>query len=420
MDDTIKIENIKIDKIIPNIYQPRIKFDENKINELANSIEKFGIIQPLILRKNGEKYEIIDGERRYKAAKKLKLETIPARVLDVNEKTAAEILLEDNMQKQLLSPLEEANSYQQILLLNKLTTKELAEKFNLEKTQIENKLNLLKLPPEIQDSLLNNKISEGHAKLLIKVKERKKQIELYNDVIEKRLTVKELEDLINKKNNKSDLINLPEEKEKNKTEENMDNTQLNFNQYNNLLKEKEKPEMVNNSQPEPIIGNNFVEPKANEFFPSLEEQPLNFEVPFSNEKIQEPMQMPTFEVPNMQPMEPQMAPVATPAFEPVQQATMPEPTQMPTFEVPNMQPMEPQMNQIATPAFEPVQAQPMQEFDALGNSVTSQIPNIMIDVMPAVNMIRNLMPLLENSGYKIILEEQDNSNEYQVVIKLQK
>ena len=93
---------------------------------------------------------------------------------------------------------------------------------------------------------------------------------------------------------------------------------------------------------------------------------------------------------------------------------------MPTFEVPNMQPMEPQINQFATPAFEPVQAQPMQEFDALGNSVTSQIPNIMIDVMPAVNMIRNLMPLLENSGYKIILEEQDNSNEYQVVIKLQK
>ena len=196
----------------------------------------------------------------------------------------------------------------------------------------------------------------------------------------------------------------------------MDNTQLNFNQYNNLLKEKEKPEMVNNAQPEPILGTQVVEPKANEFFPSLEEQPLNFEVPFSNENNQEPMQIPTFEMPNMQPIEPQMNPVATPAFGPVQQGPMPEPMQMPTFEVPNMQPMEPQMNSVATPAFDALNAVPGQ----VNDFNQPQVQNVMIDVMPAVNMIRNLMPLLENSGYKIVLEEQDNSNEYQVVIKLQK
>ena len=91
MNETFKIENIDIEKIIPNIYQPRIKFEESKIKELSKSIEKFGIIQPLILRKNGEKYEIIDGERRYKAAKELKLETVPARILNVNEKIAAEL-----------------------------------------------------------------------------------------------------------------------------------------------------------------------------------------------------------------------------------------------------------------------------------------------------------------------------------------
>ena len=197
----------------------------------------------------------------------------------------------------------------------------------------------------------------------------------------------------------------------------MDNSQLNFNQYNNLLKEQEKPEMVNNIEPQPILGNQVVEPKPNEFFPSLEEQPLNFEVPVSPNTNQESMQMPTFEVPNMQPMESSMNQVATPAFEPVQAPITQEPMQMPTFEVPNMQPMESPMNQVAAPAF-----------DTLGNSMTNQISevnqlqvqNVMIDVMPAVNMIRNLMPLLENSGYKINLEEADNLNEYQVVIKLQK
>ena len=120
MNEERRIENIPIEKIIPNIYQPRINFNENKLNELSKAIKEYGIIQPIILRKVGETYEIIDGERRFRAANKIGIKTVPAIVLDIDEKQAAELLLTENMQKQLLTPIEEANSYQQIMLLNKI------------------------------------------------------------------------------------------------------------------------------------------------------------------------------------------------------------------------------------------------------------------------------------------------------------
>ena len=119
MSEQRKIENIPIYKIIPNIYQPRIKFDDKSIKELANSIKSHGIIQPIIVRKIENSYEIVDGERRYKAAKKIDLDEVPCIVLDIDDREAAELILMENMQKQLLTPIEEANAYQQIMLLNK-------------------------------------------------------------------------------------------------------------------------------------------------------------------------------------------------------------------------------------------------------------------------------------------------------------
>ena len=183
MDEEKRIDKIPIDKIIPNIYQPRIKFDEKSIKDLSKSIQNHGIIQPLIVRKIGEKYEIIDGERRYKASKKIGLEKLPAIILNVDEKEAAEIILMENMQKQLLTPIEEANAYQQIMLLNRFDLDDLAEKINKEKIYIENKLKLLTLHPEIQEALLDNKISEGHAKILTRVKNREKHLDLFNKII---------------------------------------------------------------------------------------------------------------------------------------------------------------------------------------------------------------------------------------------
>lgn len=202
MNEEKRIENVPIHKIIPNIYQPRIKFDDKSINELSKSIKEHGIIQPLILRKLGTSYEIIDGERRYKAAKKINLNNVPAIILDIDDKEAAELILTENMQKQLLTPIEEANAYQQIMLLNKFSIEELSQKLGKEQKNIENKLKLLTLAPTIQEALLNNKISEGHARVLVKVKEKEKQLQLFNKVIKERIPVKVLEDMINKELNK--------------------------------------------------------------------------------------------------------------------------------------------------------------------------------------------------------------------------
>ena len=493
MNEERRIENIPIDKIIPNIYQPRIKFDNKSIEDLSNSIKNHGIIQPLILRKIGEKYEIIDGERRYKAAKKIGLEKLPSIILDIEDKEAAELILTENMQKQLLTPIEEANAYQQIMLLNRFDIDELSAKLGKDRITIENKLKLLTLHPEIQEALLDNKISEGHAKSLTKINSRKEQLNLFYRILKERIPVKTLEELVTKENLSSESnnpFNKKEEKEQeNKSEvEEMDNSQLNFNQYNNLLKEQEKPQMEANSTPEAILGNVVTEPKPNDFFPSLEEQPLNMEVPVENNKdIPISMQMPTFDTPNM--AAPEVAPVqqnvspvmeapqnpmsemagsmAMPQFEvpsmptaelaPMQSAMaptmevpqnpMPEmagPMVMPQFEVPSMptaelapmqsamaptmevpqNPMPEMADPMAMPQFEvpsmPTTAElaPMQS--AMAPTMELQEPAPAKDVIPAVNMIKNLMPLLENAGYKIIMEETDNPSEYQFIIKVEK
>ena len=401
-----RIENIPIDKIIPNIYQPRIKFEESKLNELANSLKEYGVIQPIILRNIGDTYEIIDGERRYRAAKKAGFKEIPSIVLNMTEKEAAELLLTENMQKQVLTPIEEANSYQQIMLLNQISVEELSKKLGKDKNYIENKINLLNLPLEIQEALLNNKISEGHAKLLLKIESKTKKIELYKKIITERLTVKALEEIINSEHPEKEVkletneFNLDElsnekfltEKKENKMEENNMNNEMNFNQYNNLLKEQQT-QMMEMTQPAPIIPTQ--EENKNQFFPSLEEQPLNMDIPVS----EEPMAMPQFEVPTFN-SEPQ---IQNPAFEMPQAPAMTEPMAMPQFEVPAFNP-EPQ---IQNPVFE------------MPQELNKQQP-VMVDVMPAVNMIRNLIPLLENSGYKINIEEMDNTGEYQVTLKIQK
>ena len=153
MNETIKVLNIPIEQINPNIYQPRIKFDNKTLENLSKSIQNYGIIQPLTLRKVGTEYEIIDGERRFKVAEKLGLKTVPAIVLEISEKEAAELILTENLQKEILTPIEEAIAYQQIMLLNNFNIDELAKKIGKDKQSIENKLKLLTLPYEIQDGL---------------------------------------------------------------------------------------------------------------------------------------------------------------------------------------------------------------------------------------------------------------------------
>lgn len=182
--------NLSLDDILPNRFQPRIKFDEEAITELSESIKEHGVIQPIIVREIGNKYEIIAGERRYKASVMAGKNTIPAIVNNLDDKKSAEIALIENVQRQDLTPIEEAVSYKKILDMGYLTQEELAGKIDKKQSTVSNKLRLLNLADEVQEALLNEEISERHARSLLKLSSPRDQIKMLNKIIEERLTVR--------------------------------------------------------------------------------------------------------------------------------------------------------------------------------------------------------------------------------------
>lgn len=207
MNSDKQIQNINVDLIIPNRFQPRLTFDENALNELATSIKEHGIIQPLVLRKINDKYEIIAGERRYKAAQIAGLTEVPAIITDIDDDKSAEVALVENVQRKNLNSMEEAKSYKKILDKGKMTQEVLAQKMGISQSTLANKLRLLNLTPEVQDSLMNGKISERHARSLLMVNDPMRQISLLNRIIAERLTVRQLDAII--KENTSTVIQEP-------------------------------------------------------------------------------------------------------------------------------------------------------------------------------------------------------------------
>lgn len=197
MKEERKVIELSLDDILPNRFQPRIRFDEDAINELAESIKEHGVIQPIVVRPIADKYEIIAGERRYKASVLAGKKTIPALITDLNDKESAEIALIENVQRQDLTPIEEAVSYKKILDMGYLTQNQLADKLGKDQSTVANKLRLLNLDDEVQEALLNEKISERHARSLLKIG-HKDQRELLHKIIEKRLTVRKTDEEINK------------------------------------------------------------------------------------------------------------------------------------------------------------------------------------------------------------------------------
>ena len=197
MNSGKEVINIKISNIIPNRFQPRITFDEEALNELTNSIKIHGILQPLIVRQVGDKYEIIAGERRYKAATRAGLNEVPAIVVNFDDQTSAELALIENIQRKDLTPLEEAKSYKKLIDMSNITQEQLALKLGKKQSTIANKIRLLNLIPDAQEALMNNAISERHARSLLQIKNNEeKQKEVLKRIIEERLTVKETDELI--------------------------------------------------------------------------------------------------------------------------------------------------------------------------------------------------------------------------------
>lgn len=197
---------LHLDDIIPNRFQPREVFDERALKELAASIKEHGVIQPIIVRQVNNKYEIIAGERRYKASALAGMTKIPAIINNLDDKEAAKVALLENLQRKNLNPIEEARTYQKILELDQMTQETLAKTMGKSQSAVANKLRLLALPDEIQRALLKENISERHARTLLNLKNPEQQKRMLKRIIAEKMSVRTLEEEIRKINDPQESL----------------------------------------------------------------------------------------------------------------------------------------------------------------------------------------------------------------------
>ncbi len=191
-----RILMLKLDLVQPNKEQPRKSFDEEKINELAESIKNYGVLQPLLVQKNGSFYEIIAGERRWRAAKAAGLKEIPAVLKEYSKQEAMEISLIENVQRADLNPIEEALGYKQLIAEFGLTQEEIAVRVAKSRVAITNTMRLLKLDEQIQNMLVQGVITSGHARALLSLEDTVMQLKAAKEILDKKLSVRETERLV--------------------------------------------------------------------------------------------------------------------------------------------------------------------------------------------------------------------------------
>ena len=280
-----EIIEVSLDDIIPNRFQPRLSFDEEALNELAKSIRQHGIIQPLVLRKVGDKFEIIAGERRYKASYIAGLTKVPAIVIDLNDNESAEVAIVENIQRKNLSPIEEAKSFKKLLDRGYLTQDELAASMGKTQGAISNKLRLLNLSEDVQDALLNNQISERHARSLLKLENEDEQVEVLNRIIKERLNVRDTDNLINSMINGEDFVPITNLTVENKAPE--EESSINLDNFFNITDEElNKLKEQINLEPENLkIEDKVVPAIEDKVYPEIEmEETLLLEEEMSESK----------------------------------------------------------------------------------------------------------------------------------------
>ena len=274
MDHNRRVVALPLDDVLPNRFQPRKKFNEESIIELSESIKEHGVIQPIVVRPVGDKYEIIAGERRYKASCMAGLSTIPALITDLNDKDSAEVALIENVQRKDLTPIEEAISYKKILDMGYLTQEKLADKLGKSQSAVANKLRLLNLDEEVQEALLEDKISERHARSLLKLNDVDSQRKILAKIINERLTVRKTDEEINKMLNgnyvdsNEDLVVKPEVQ---------DSTSADFVVPNIEMSQQENTAIEENI-PADEMPINFEIPKFEDLFKINENELVNEEV----------------------------------------------------------------------------------------------------------------------------------------------
>ena len=281
------VQYINVESIIPNRFQPRLTFDENALKELAMSIKEHGIIQPLVLRKlANDKFEIIAGERRYKASQIAGLNQVPAIIADLDDNASAEVALVENLQRRNLSAIEEAKSYKKLLDRGYLTQEVLAKRLGISQSSVANKVRLLNLTEEVQDALMNEKISERHARSLLQLSNKEEQINMLNKIIDNRYTVRQLDAEIKKVLNKE-----TESTEAAGTSSRFDI--LNNDTNKDLLNQIETLDFNNN---EPTVENDDIAQLIIDSKRSLQDKYEIFDIPTAEESKIEDIEEPKEEV----------------------------------------------------------------------------------------------------------------------------
>lgn len=191
-DETLELP---VAVIAPNPNQPRTSIDDDRMEELADSVKKVGVLQPILVRPHGEEYQIVAGERRWRAAKAAGLERVPVRVLWADEGESLEIALIENLQRQDLNPMEEARGYRRLMTEHQMTQAEMADKVSKSRSAVANTLRLLDLPDEVQTLLAQDKLTAGHARAILAVPDEERRLRLAVKIVEDGLSVREAENL---------------------------------------------------------------------------------------------------------------------------------------------------------------------------------------------------------------------------------
>lgn len=261
-DETAQSETfVKITKVEPNREQPRKTFDEDALQELADSIKQYGLLQPILVQDRKEYYEIIAGERRWRAAKLAGLKEVPVIIKDYTEQEIMEISLIENIQREDLNPVEEALAYKRLLEEFHLKQDELAERVSKSRTTITNSMRLLKLCDYVQQMIIDGKLTTGHARALISIENEEQQKQLAEQIFDEKLSVREVEKRV------KELLNPKEQKAK--KEEIPKNIQYIYEDVENKLKEKLSRKVAINAKGKNGTGKIELEFYSNDDFDRL-------------------------------------------------------------------------------------------------------------------------------------------------------
>ena len=406
-----EIFDIALTDIMPNRFQPREIFEDEALRELSASIREHGVIQPIIVRKVGDKFEIIAGARRFRASQLAGKETIPALVRDIDDKEAAKIALLENLQRKDLTPIEEAKTYQTILKLDNITQEELAQNLGKSQSAVANKLRLLNLDEEVQTALLNSQISERHARSLLPIP-HEKQRELLHKIIENRLTVRQVDEEIMRLTGKmpeQDELELSQPTIPSSMNQNLNNNQNVISQ--NIVGPASNVQTTS-IMPEPnmISNQNIIkpEPEVSPIVSNTEQMPETPMVQTQETKEQNNVNVPIIETPQEENMEPINEAAIIPEIS----------SEIETPAVESKQEEKPASFNI----FDSLRVKPEEQPTTINSEkevMQTPYENI-YDLRFAINNFRQAIQNTEKFGFKVKAEEIDNPDKYQIVITIDK